>query len=94
MVRIIEYTLSDPTRVGCGQKHRLLTTLLDETVDPAKVLVVTYHERWEEELVIDELKTHQRERPVLRSQTPGGVVQEIIPFNTSCVIVGTDVERS
>ena len=36
-----------------------------------------YHERWEEELTIDELKTHQRERPVLRSQTPGGVVQEL-----------------
>ena len=36
-----------------------------------------YHERWEEELAIDELKTHQRERPVLRSETPAGVVQEI-----------------
>lgn len=76
-VRIIEYTLSDPTRVGCQQKHRLLTTLLDEKADPAKDVVVLYHERWEEELVIDELKTHQRERPVLRSQTPGGVVQEV-----------------
>jgi hypothetical protein len=40
-------------------------------------LIVLYHERWEEELTIDELKTHQRERPVLRSQTPGGVVQEL-----------------
>ena len=28
-------------------------------------------------MAIDELKTHQRERPVLRSQTPGGVVQEL-----------------
>ena len=36
-----------------------------------------YHERWEEELAIDEIKTHQRERPVLRSETPRGVVQEI-----------------
>ena len=40
-------------------------------------MIVLYHERWEEELAIDELKTHQRERPVLRSQTPGGVVQEL-----------------
>ena len=40
-------------------------------------LIVLYHERWEEELAIDELKTHQRERPVLRSETPVGVVQEI-----------------
>lgn len=36
-----------------------------------------YHERWEQELAIDEVKTHQRERPVLRSRTPAGVVQEM-----------------
>lgn len=36
-----------------------------------------YHERWEEEITLDELKTHQRERPVLRSETPAGVIQEI-----------------
>jgi hypothetical protein len=76
-VRIIEYTLNDPARTGCGEKHRLLTTLLDETLDPAAKLVELYHMRWEEELSIDELKTHQMERPVLRSQTPAGVVQEL-----------------
>jgi hypothetical protein len=77
LVRIIEYTFDDPGRPGSGEPHRLLTTLLDEALDPAEALVVLYHERWEEELTIDELKTHQRERPVLRSQTPGGVVQEL-----------------
>jgi hypothetical protein len=77
MVRIIEYTFNDPGRPGSGQKHRLLTTLLDARRHPAKQLIVLYHERWEEELAIDELKTHQRERPVLRSETPAGVVQEI-----------------
>src|SRR4051812_16337113 len=76
-VRIIEYTFDDPGRPGSGEAHRLLTTLLDEALDPAETLIVLYHERWEEELTIDELKTHQRERPVLRSQTPGGVVQEL-----------------
>jgi hypothetical protein len=76
-VRIIEYTLNDPGRSGSGQKHRLLTTLLDAWQHPAQRLILLYHERWEEELVIDELKTHQRERPVLRSETPAGVVQEI-----------------
>ena len=40
-------------------------------------LVCLYHERWEAELTLDEVKTHQRERPVLRSQTPAGVVQEV-----------------
>jgi hypothetical protein len=77
VVRIIEYTLDDPGRPGSGQRHRLLTTLLDARRHPARRLIVLYHERWEEELAIDELKTHQRERPVLRSTTPAGVVQEL-----------------
>ncbi len=51
--------------------------LLGATRHPAKRLIRLYHERWEEELTIDEIKTHERERPVLRSQTPAGVVQEI-----------------
>lgn len=77
VVRIIEYTFSDPGRPGSGEKHRLLTTLLDLRRHPSKRLIALYHERWEEEITIDELKTHQRERPVLRSETPAGVVQEI-----------------
>lgn len=77
LVRIIEYTFRDQGRPGSGQFHRLLTTLRDARLDPAKRLITLYHERWEEELAIDELKTHQRQRPVLRSQTPAGVVQEI-----------------
>jgi len=77
LVRIIEYTFDDPGRPGSGEKHRLLTTLLSAREHPAQRLIVLYHERWEEELAIDELKTHQRERPVLRSETPAGVVQEI-----------------
>jgi hypothetical protein len=77
LVRIIEYTFNDSGWPGAGQKHRLLTTLLDWRLDPAKTLIVLYHERWEEELTFDELKTHQRGQPVLKSETPAGVVQEI-----------------
>jgi hypothetical protein len=77
LVRIIEYTLDEPARGGHHEKHRLLTTLLDAKVHPAQTLVELYHVRWEEELTIDELKTHEMERPVLRSQTSAGVVQEI-----------------
>jgi hypothetical protein len=77
VVRIIEYTLTQSGQPGASEKHRLLTTLLDARQHPAKRLIVLYHERWEEELTIDEVKTHQRERPVLRSETPAGVVQEI-----------------
>lgn len=76
-VRVIEYTLDDPNRPGHGRTHRLLTTLKDAESDPAVTLVGLYHERWEVELGIDEVKTHQLERPVLRSQTPAGVVQEV-----------------
>lgn len=76
-VRVLEYTFRDPGRPGAGQRHRLLTTLLDARRDPARALIELYHERWECELAIDELKTHQRQRPVLRSQTPAGVVQEL-----------------
>lgn len=76
-VRIIEYTLTDPVRGGQGEKHRILTTLLDAEAHPALTLVEEYHVRWEEEIAIDEFKTHEMERPVLRSQTPAGVVQEI-----------------
>jgi hypothetical protein len=77
VVRIIEYTLADPSRTKDSKKHRLLTTLLDAAAHPAEELIVLYHERWEHELAIDELKTHQMARPVLRSKTPAGVVQEI-----------------
>jgi hypothetical protein len=77
VVRVIEYTLAGTGRADEGPVHRLLTTLTDAREHPAEGLVILYHERWEEELAIDELKTHQREKPVLRSQTPAGVIQEI-----------------
>jgi transposase IS4-like protein/DDE family transposase len=76
-VRVVRYTLRDPNRPGHREEHRLLTTLLDEKLDPAKDLVELYHVRWEQELAIDEIKTHEMERPVLRSRTPTGVVQEV-----------------
>ena len=78
LVRIIPYTLTDPDRPGYGEVHRLVTTLLDPTPYPALDLVCAYHERWEIELVIDELDTHQRlAHGVLRSRRPVGVLQEL-----------------
>jgi hypothetical protein len=78
-VRVIEYTFDDPVRPGHGERHRLVTTLLDATAHPAMELIVLYHERWEIEIANDEITTHQLARPVteLRSRTPAGVVQEI-----------------
>jgi hypothetical protein len=81
-VRVIRYTLADPQRVGHGEEHVLITNLLDEGLYPADELIVLYHERWEEELVFDEQKTHQDPRRAtkpaqLRSETPAGVIQEV-----------------
>jgi hypothetical protein len=78
LVRIVEYTLTDPTLPGYGEHYRLVTTLLDSAVAPAFEVACAYHERWEIELVIDEVDTHQRlaGRP-LRSQRPVGVMQEL-----------------
>jgi hypothetical protein len=78
LVRVIEYTLTDPALPGYGEVHRLVTTLLDPRVAPALDLVCLYHERWEIELVVDETDTHQRlaGRP-LRSRKPEGVLQEL-----------------
>ena len=78
LVRIIEYTITDPALPGYREHHRLVTTLLDPQHAPALQLACAYHERWEIELVIDEIDTHQRlAMRVLRSLTPVGVIQEL-----------------
>jgi hypothetical protein len=78
LVRIISYRLSDPALPGYGQLHRLLTTLLDPERYPALELIALYHERWEIELVVDEVDTHQRlAQSRLRSLSPRGVIQEL-----------------
>ncbi|MBV8268375.1 MAG: IS4 family transposase [Planctomycetaceae bacterium] len=82
VVRVIRYMLDDPQRVGHGDVHTLITNLFDEDLYPSKELIILYHERWEQELVFDEQKTHQDpRRPTkpahLRSETPAGVIQEI-----------------
>ena len=78
LVRLIEYTLTDPHLEGYGQHYRLITSLLDPEIAPALEVACAYHERWEIELVIDEVDTHQRlvSRP-LRSLLPVGVIQEL-----------------
>ncbi len=82
VVRVLRYTLDDRQRVGHGEPHVLLTDLLDEALHPATELIALYHERWEEELVFDEQKTHQDPRRAtkpaqFRSETPAGVIQEM-----------------
>jgi hypothetical protein len=81
-LRVIKYTLTDPQRVGYQEVHVLLTSLLDAEAFPAIELILAYHQRWEQELLYDEQKTHHDPvRPgkaaQLRSGTPAGVVQEL-----------------
>jgi len=74
-VRVIEYELKDVE--GCEPIYRLVTTILDQEQAPARQLAALYHERWEIETALDELKTHLRgANIVLRSKTPDLVRQE------------------
>ena len=76
-LRLIEYTVRDPALPGYGERRRLITSLLDETVYPALELAQLYHERWEVEITIDEIDTHQRQTAAhFRSLKPVGVIQE------------------
>jgi hypothetical protein len=78
LVRVIDYTIDDPTRPGHAQPHRLITTLLDSATYSVLDLIVLYHERWEVEVTLDEMKVHQRLLPrPLRSLTPVGIMQEL-----------------
>jgi hypothetical protein len=75
IVRVIEYRLEGIP--GAEPIYRLLTTILDHEMAPAIELAALYHERWEIETALDELKTHLRgSRIVLRSKTPDLVQQE------------------
>ena len=76
-MRLIEYTITDEALPGHGERHRLITTLLDVDKDPALDLTCAYHERWELEVTIDEVKTHQLSSQRLRSHKPVGVIQEL-----------------
>lgn len=73
-VRVVDYRLEGVA--GAESLYRLVTTILDPAT-PAEELAALYHERWEIETALDELKTHLRgARIVLRSKTPDLVRQE------------------
>jgi thymidylate kinase len=75
MVRAIDYRLKDMP--DAEPVYRLITTILDPKQASAKELAALYHERWEIETALDELKTHLRgAQIVLRSKTPELVKQE------------------
>ena len=73
--RVIEYTLDSD---GQQQAYRLITSLMNIALFPALLLATEYHQRWEIENTLDELKTHLlgRKTPI-RSLRTREVVQEI-----------------
>ena len=75
VVRVIDYGLEGVA--GAEPIYRLVTSILDHEKAPAKELAALYHERWEIETALDELKTHLRGAKIaLRSKTPDLVRQE------------------
>jgi len=77
-VRVIEYTIEHPDNPEKQVIYRLITSLLDIEKFPAELLAEEYHQRWEVENTIDELKIHLLGRKThVRSQKPREVVQEV-----------------
>jgi len=75
VVRVMDYPLQGIA--DAEPIYRLVTTVLDPQQAPAEELAALYHERWEIETALDELKTHLRgAKIVLRSKTPDLVRQE------------------
>jgi hypothetical protein len=76
LVRVIEYHLEGTAKAQ--PLYRLITTILEPAQGPAAELAALYHERWEIELALDEIKTHLRgAKVVLRSKRPDLVRQEL-----------------
>jgi len=78
-VRVIEYEVTN--RDGKGEIFCLITTIMDPQDANAAELAAAYHERWEFESSLDEIKTRQRGRGgILRSKSPEMIRQEIWAF--------------
>jgi hypothetical protein len=79
-------------RVGYDEAHRLLTNLLEPEEFLTMELIMEYHERWEEELILDEQKTHQdpcraEKTTNLRSETTVGLRQELYAMSLGHFVV-------
>jgi hypothetical protein len=94
-VRVITYTIDDPQRNPQQLSFRLITTLLDPELYPAATLIKLYHQRWDIEIAIDEIDTHQRFTwTPFRSQKPVGVIQEFYALLLAYFIIRSVMHRS
>jgi Insertion element 4 transposase N-terminal/Transposase DDE domain len=75
LVRVVEYRIADQ---DSGEVYRLITTITDWRLALSGDLAAAYHQRWEFEIALDEIETHQiAHTRVLRSKSPEMVRQEI-----------------
>jgi hypothetical protein len=87
-LRMIEYTLPWSDEV-----YRLITTIMDPLQAPAKELAALYHERWDIEGFLKQIKSVQlNPEKIFRSKSPDGVRQEFwahlaVHYATMCVQV-------
>ena len=76
LVRVVDYTV--PDRNPDGELITVITTVLDPHEVSGTDLANAYHERWQEETALGEIKTDLRGRgEVLRSKTPDLVEQQM-----------------
>jgi hypothetical protein len=87
-LRVIEYRLP-----GSEEVYRLVTTIMDPLLAPAKELAALYHERWDIEGFLKQIKSVQlNKEKIFRSKSPDGVRQEFwahlaTHYATMCVQV-------
>lgn len=86
-VRVIEYTINAD---GKPETYRLITSLMDIALFPALLLANEYHQRWEIENTIDELKTHLngRKTPIRSLKQERSCPRDLwLAFGTLCSAV-------
>jgi hypothetical protein len=106
-VRVIEATITVTLADGTvrTEQWRLLTSLLDPTVHPARRLVDPHHERWQSQTTYFSIKATMLDGRVLRSRCLTGLDQEVYALltayqaliraaaDTACTRPGLDMDR-
>ncbi len=87
-VRVIEFRLKDVP--GAEPIYRLITAMLDPRSVPARELAALYHERWEIETTLDELKTPLRGCPERPAKQDSGTGLSSAPLGS--LILGASLE--
>ena len=87
-LRVVEYRLP-----GSAELYRLVTTIMDPVTAPAKDMAILYHERWDIEGFLKQIKSVQLNNDkIFRSKFPDGIRQEFwahlaVHYATTCVKV-------